>query len=257
MKPWWGKKKKGPAPEAVREHFLAEASAAHSVLEIGPFGRPCIKGPNVRYFDVLDTEALRRRAASGHETADDFPHIDYVDPSGDLSIIPETFDVIVSSHCIEHQPDLIHHLIQVETLLKPAGRYFLVIPDKRYCFDHFLAESTIASIIDAHVERRKTHRLASVIEHLALRTHNDPVRHWSGDHVECGQLPLPDRVKSAMSVFEAAKGGYVDVHAWQFTPESFRRTMQNLHDMNFIGIRPTRVCETPFQRLEFTAILER
>ena len=33
------------------------------IIEIGPFGNPAVRGKNVSYFDVLDTEELRARAA--------------------------------------------------------------------------------------------------------------------------------------------------------------------------------------------------
>jgi hypothetical protein len=44
------------------------------------------------------------------------------------------FATRISSHCIEHQPDLIGHLIGVARLLSTNGLYFLTILDKRSVF---------------------------------------------------------------------------------------------------------------------------
>ena len=159
------------------------------MLEIGPFAHPMMRGEHVDHLDVLPTEALRARAVSLGMDPGGVPDIRWVSSGGDLSVVTERYDAVVSSHAIEHQPDLIRHLQQVEALLRPGGSYYLLIPDHRYCFDHFLVPSTTAQVIGAHVERRSVHTAASVIEHRALTTHNDPVRHWAGDHGD----PLADR----------------------------------------------------------------
>ena len=91
---------------------------------------------------------------------------------------------VFSSHCIEHQPDLVRHLQEVANLLEPDGAYFLLIPNKLYCFDHFIAETSVADVMLAHHLGHRVHTLASVIEHRALTTHNDPSRHWLGDHAD-------------------------------------------------------------------------
>ena len=137
-----------------------------------------------------------------------------------------TFDVVLSSHVIEHQPDLVAHLNAVERLLVPGGFYFLLIPDKNYCFDHFIAESTIADIVDAHHSRRKIHTLRSQIEHAALATHNNSRRHWSGDHGML--LDVKERVMRAIAQYEQAPDDYVDVHAWYFSPATFRQNINLL-----------------------------
>jgi hypothetical protein len=46
------------------------------------------------------------------------------------------------------------------------------------------------------------------------------------------------------------------VHAWQFTPGSFRELLGMLHAGGDSPLRPLRVYETPHGRNEFTAILE-
>src|SRR4249919_1725326 len=121
-----------------RQRFVASVPLDKPVLEIGPFDRPWLSGSNVRYFDVLPQEQLRTRAATEFgRIPKNCPHIHYVSPTGDLSIVDAEFGAVFSSHCIEHQPDVIRHLREVERLLRPGGLYYLIVPDKRFCFDHF------------------------------------------------------------------------------------------------------------------------
>lgn len=118
--------------------FLKKNCKDASILEIGPWDNPSCTGENVEYFDVLDTVKLKERAKLHHRPFNHIPEkIHYVHSEGDLSIIDKKFDIVFSSHVIEHQPDLITHFQRVSRLLQENGLYILCIPDKRYCFDHF------------------------------------------------------------------------------------------------------------------------
>ncbi|MCV3210528.1 class I SAM-dependent methyltransferase [Mesorhizobium sp. YC-39] len=246
------------SPAARRSDFLQLVPTTGPVLEIGPFYAPCIRGRNVSYFDVLDRQALTRRAAKLGRRTDSVPEINYVDSRGDLSVVKDTFAAVVSSHCIEHQPDLVHHLLQVAAVLAPGGRYFLLIPNKLYCFDHFIAESTIAGVLDAHYAKRRVHSLQSVVEHRALTTHNVPTRHWAGDHADLGYMQsIAKKATAALAEYEAAGGDYIDVHAWQFIPESFRQIAQCLVDLGLSDLRPERIYDSPRDCNEFAAVLRK
>jgi SAM-dependent methyltransferase len=243
---------------SMRENFIELLQYQKTILEIGPFCNPITSGSNSVYFDVLDSVGLKRRAEAIGYPIVRVPAIDYVSPVGDLSIIDRVFSAVTSSHCIEHQPDLVKHLRQVGDILEAGGFYFLVIPDKRYCFDHFISASTIAGVVDAHIEQRRVHRPASVIEHRALTTHNDGERHWLGDHSDPGHREsVAGRTIAAIREFEQAHGSYIDVHAWQFTPDSFRDLIENLHALELSPLKPLRVYNTPKGRFEFCAILQK
>lgn len=240
--------------EFSRALLVSSIDPATSVLEIGPFVSPILTGPNVRYFDVLDKEHLIERAGVHGIDPANAQDIHYISPTGDLSIIDTQFDMVLSSHSIEHNPDLVLHLNHVERLLKDGGRYVVFIPDKRYCFDHFLRESTIADILDAR--GRKVHTLRSVIEHRAFTTHNNSILHWQDDH-GAPNFCRADLLQAALAEYENANGGYIDVHAWQFTPESFERNMLTLRGIGMTGLAVERVYPTVRGAIEFCAVLRR
>ena len=148
------------------------------------------------------------------------------------------------------------HLQQITRILRPNGRYFALVPDKRYCFDALVAETTIADVLDAHHAGRKTHALKSVIEHRALTTHNESVRHWAGDHGSI-ESEGPARILASVQEFAAANGGYVDAHAWYFTPQSSQRLFSTLQAANYIELAIERLYPTRLNALEFWMVFRR
>lgn len=98
--------------------------------------------------------------------------------------------------------------------------------------------------------------LRSIIEHHALNTHNDPGRHWAGDHeVEHGS-PLADRIKDAISLYETNES-YIDVHAWYFTPYRFIDIMTTLFDMGITDLQIVECHASLRNDLEFFAVMKR
>jgi len=242
------------SPFGTRQTFLEQISSAAKVLEVGPFVSPLIKGAHVRYADIFTREQLLNRAVEEGLDVSNLPdEIHYV---GEIEQIETTFDVVVGSHSIEHQPDLVRHLSQIGRILAEGGCYFLMIPDKRYCFDHFIPESTIADVLLAHAEGRRLHTLGSVIEHFALTTHSDAARHWAGDH---GSFPTEDevtRIGAAIDLYNS-NSTYIDVHAWYFTPITFFNIVSNLYQRGTITLRPKIIFPTLWGTSEFFAILEK
>jgi predicted SAM-dependent methyltransferase len=253
-----------------RRHGLREGRRSHSLLdrkafitlippdsdtlEIGPFADPLMTGPRVRYFDVLDAPQLSARARAVGYSAERVPHVHFVSADGDLKIVGnKSCDIVLSSHVIEHQPDLISHLQAVENLLRPGGFYFLLVPDQRYCFDHFMAPSTIAELLDAHEAKRKLHTLKSIIGDIALTTHNDARRHWRGDHGAVSNVKA--RITRAFETYRNSNGKYVDVHAWYFDPGTFRDALALLRDLGLTGLVVSRIYPTLSGNNEFWAVL--
>jgi SAM-dependent methyltransferase len=240
-----------------RSDFVKLINISKKSLEIGPFANPLISGINVFYFDVLCSDELVSRALEHGLSTYRIPKkIHYV--SNNLNSIPDTFENIISSHVIEHQPDLISHLQSIEKLLCEGGRYFLCVPDKRFCFDHNLNESTIADILQAFQEKRVVHSLKSVIEHRCLTAHNNPQIYWDNSaEIIWPDKATPESILNAINEFESSLGSYIDVHAYYFTPFSFLRIMNLLLDLNLTTLKVERVYPTKLNNNEFWVILKK
>lgn len=241
-----------------RAGFVQSIPRSGKGLEIGPYFRPVLTWDTVEYFDVLDQDELIAKAVEEDLPTDNVPVIHHVSPSADMwDIKSEDFDLVFSSHNIEHQPNLIGHLAQVARVLgnRSGGRFFLIIPDMRYCFDALLPRTTLADVVEAHELRRTTHSLRHLIEHRSLTTHNDPVRHWQDDHGSIDPASAAKLANKAVEEYRENPGNYIDVHAWHFTPISFRAVMNQLHHMGMSPFVVEHVGETPYGQLEFVAVL--
>jgi hypothetical protein len=244
------------AEASLRENLIGLIDPTLKILEVGPFCQPIFTGPSVRYLDVLDAEGLARRAAEIGMDASRCPaEIHYT--TGMAAAAGENFDIIFSSHNLEHQPDLIGHLNQAAEALSKTGLYVMLVPDKRYCFDHFLPETTVADVVEAHQERRTVHAIRNVIEHVALTCHNDSLLHWKGDH---GVRPdgTDGRISLATDRLSQADGAYIDVHAWKLTPAILREILMVLTThLGLLNLEAARIYDTPWGRNEFAVVLRR
>ena len=221
------------------------------LLELGPLANPVAVGGNVAYFDVRDTQELRAYAVSQNLDPAKVPDIQYVSETADLTIIPDTFDMVVSSHCIEHQPDLIRHLRDVLAMLKPGGEYRMLVPDKRYCFDHYMGESDLGDVMWAHLEGRTNHTSSNLLKMRAMTTHNSPRQHWRGQHGPA----MKTNWAGVQSYYDQLKtrdmSTYDDCHAWRFTPKSMAQILGSLQSAGIVPLSRFKVSPTSRRKLEF------
>lgn len=253
-------------------------------LEISPWDNPFLRGENVKYFGVEDSETLRKLAVeTGRNPAKVPEKIHFVSPTADLGAVNEKFAIIFSSHVVEHCPDLVTHFNSVAKLLDTGGLYILAVPDKRYCFDHYHAESTLSEVIEAFAVKRKIPRFADVMNQGYTCTHNNAVLHWLGNHGERygyrnTPLAFDQKVEVMGEYFQDDGQGaslqklarlvdkyneallaekYISTHNWRFTPESFGYIVDMLNQLNMINLSRYRLCHTVWGRNEFIAMLEK
>lgn len=215
-------------------------------IELGPLDRPIMAkrdGYRVEIVDYMSAEELRAHYGGRDENAVDVDAIEEVDHvSGGQSLTElvgrtGAYDWIVASHVIEHVPDPVSFFRDVEALLVPSGRLVLVIPDKRYCFDHFGELTSSGQVVDAFVERRTRPTPGQVVDYFARtatadgsiawgrRTDVDPVPTYGADEMRDGY----DRSLGGDSF-----GG--EIHCWRFTPASFRLLVADLRAVGLIDL---------------------
>jgi len=229
-------------------------------LEIGAYDRP-LYGPteaNVQFLDYYTTEELA-----------DWARRDGLDPSMIVPVsyvvkqynfadeIHEKFDYIVASHVIEHIPDIITWLQNAERVLLPGGRLFLVVPDKRFTFDHLRPLSTVDMIVQAFEERRTRPTYDAVFENIYMHRHVDARLVWDGE-----QSPedLPKRFdyetasRISTEFYEREDRG---VHSHVFTSDTFIAIVDELFRRRLIGLKRVGFHPTWNPNNEFFVALER
>ena len=252
-----------PAP--TRNEVLLElVPRTGRIIEIGPSYNPIApkaEGWNTRILDHMTREDLiaKYRGHPGLDV-DRIEEVDFVWTGGPLiDAVPESFhgsfDALIASHVIEHTPDLIGFLQTAEILLKPGGVVILAIPDKRYCFDYFQPLTTTGQVLEAHAQGRSRHTPRVAFDHVAYAVKNGGAIAW-GQHPSQG-LGFVHTIDEAEKLFSSieTKEGYMDLHAWRFTPSSFELTMLELARVGRTDWRIERV--TPANGCEFYAWLRR
>ncbi len=251
-------------PAIPRSEFIKSIDITKKTLEIGPFTNPILKGNNVNYFDIFDQEGLRQKIITDQfygikEKYDSesikVPYIKYVDPHGDMSKIKDQFDIVFSSHNIEHQVNLIKHLQQIQKLIHSKGKIFLIVPDKRYCFDHFISTTNLSDIIDNFENNPKKHDLKTILANRCEITHNNNFEHWQSKHGEHKSEQIDNCYISALKEYKNSGDNYIDSHRWRFTPQSFYKIISQLNEMKYIQLKIDTIHATKFGSCEFYVVL--
>jgi predicted SAM-dependent methyltransferase len=227
-----------------------------SVLEIGPLYRPFFlkSETDVIYVDHADTDTLREKYRVGHGfDVQDIVEVDAV--WGDNSLLEcagRQVDYVIASHVIEHVPDLITWLKELQAVLKPDGEIRLVVPDKRYTFDYIRRETALQDLIDPYARRTRRPLAANIFDHVTYVRHVDTGEAWKGpldteklEHIHSYELAM-DLVQDALST-----DNYHDVHCWVFTPHSFASLMLDAANHGMLNLECVDFSDTPHNSLEF------
>ena len=244
--------------------FAIESASRNSgdmkILEIGPYMSPLTRGLKVDTFDVLTHEQLIQRAISGGGPSHLIPEVTWVGPAASPEYIHSTYDLILSSHVVEHQIDLIAHFQNIESLLNKGGLYAAMIPDHRYCFDYFNLPSTITDVIMAHLVKDSNHSLKSFLDDRLTTGHNETLKYWKND---IGSPKI--LVKSFSEIINdfneykglVATGQYVDVHAWKFTDESFFDIFEQITRLTLVNLEILEIHPAKFGNNEFWVLFQK
>lgn len=243
------------------EKILEHISKNGHGIEIGPSHAPIAPkkdGYQVDIIDHMSRENLLAKYKDHNINLDNIEEVDYVwngQTYAELTGKSKHYDWIIASHVIEHTPDFIDFLINCDAILKDEGVLSLVIPDKRYCFDHFRPITGISSIIDKHFSKNTIHSAGTVAEYFLNVATKDGELGWHA-HTP-GTFNLAHTLEDARSMVQVVceKNAYIDVHAWCFVPHSFRLLVHDLYDLGLISFK--EVSFQPTDGYEFYITLSR
>lgn len=225
---------------------LANVDITGLGLEIGPSYNPIVpksSGLDIRTMDHATAEGLRSKyAAIGLDQAalDRIDEVDFVWSGKSLrDSIPtgEEFVYVVASHVVEHSVDLIGFLNQCGEILTRGGVISLIVPDQRFCFDHYRPLTSAGQAVEAHLFPRITHGPASFIDtHLyTARRHGENT--WDlglTDGLALAPCRWPAVGDTVVRVLDSTE--YMDIHRWVFTPASFELLMFDLRQMGYLRL---------------------
>lgn len=254
-----------PTPRAERVTGLFDFTQGHG-LEIGPLFQPLIPrdAADVSYADVFDREALvAHYDTNPNVTLETVPELDYVLWDGErVRTIDEAakpgapFDWVYASHVVEHVPDVIGWLRQIEAITADDGHLILVVPDRRYSFDAHRPPTTVGQMLQAYESGDVVPSVRAVYDHHRSAVNATARELWRG--AEPGyDARIHDLGYVNRQLEKARDGEYVDCHVWTFTDKDFVEVIDELREMNLTSWWVKDILPTPEKQLEFYVVLAR
>lgn len=223
-------------------------------LEIGPSINPIARksdGYNVHIVDHLSQLDLKTKYHEHGVSVANIEPVDFIwkgEPLREVVNNGLVYDWIIASHVIEHVPDLIRFIRDCQSILKPNGIISLAIPDKRFCFDFLRFPTSSGALVQAFLEKRVRHTPGQVFDSFAFASALDGNISW--EEGSSGRLEwLHAHGYGGLALKNAQESeDYVDLHAWVFTPSSFRLAILDLTLLGYLKIHeesftPTIGCE--------------
>lgn len=230
-----------------KDKVLRHITKSGRGIEIGPCHNPVApkkKGYNVHIIDHMSKEELINKYKDHHINLNNIEEVDFVWQGQSYAELTEKnkyYDWIIASHMVEHTPDLVGFLNDCDSILKDDGVISLVVPDKRYCFDHYRPITGISSIIDHYFQSSKIHTPGAVAEYYLNVVSKDGNISWNSSAK--GEYSFVHSIDAATNKMKLVhnENEYFDIHAWCFVPHSFRLI---IHDLFSLGL-------IPFQEVEY------
>lgn len=225
-------------------------------VEIGASHAPIAPkraGYNVHIIDHATRDELIAKYENENVKLENIEDVDFVwrgESYAELTGTSNHYDWIIASHVIEHVPNLVGFINACDEILNDSGVLSLAVPDVRFCFDHFRPISGLSKVLDAHYQNHTVHTPGSIAEFTLNLVERDHEPGWAENTLLRDEYTFrnsPETVAERLD--DALTGdGYVDCHAWCFTPHSFRLLMHDLFDLGLIKMRevgffPSEGCE--------------
>jgi SAM-dependent methyltransferase len=251
-----------------RDKLLGSLKLAKSVgAEIGPLHNALVSKSesHVIYIDHCDTEALRKKWSVDPKVDLTKLHVDAVWGEQTLQQAIAQYaqahgngaaagglDYVLASHVIEHVPDLVTWLQEIDAILKPEGELRLAIPDKRFTFDYLRRTSDLATVLYAYLCRARAPNALCLLDFCLNMANVDCAAAWQGK-IEKSELKNNYTFESALSIADDARltGDYKGIHCWTFTPASFARICAELAKHDLLKFECAQFFDTAFNEFEF------
>ena len=252
-----------------RREFLLQALNVESLkgLEIGPLNKPLVRKENLQeggkifYLDHLPTCELKKKYKDDLSIdVSQIVPVDFVCIDGNIveATAGNLFDYVVASHVIEHVPNLLQFLRDIQTILKPGGHVFLVVPDKRFTFDFNRPLTTFGTVLENFLKKIEFPRVSAVYDQAAMAINANGHNLWHGVvKAEDSYLLDSEAVawKAALRVHKEPY--YHDVHVNIFTPHSFFEILKKAVAHEVVYYELKQFLDTQIGQIEFMVQLQK
>jgi hypothetical protein len=222
-------------------------------LEIGALHNPWLKdhvnNQNLKYLDFTTTEQLKLNYENDpNVNISNIVNVDYIfDPTklyGEY--INERFNIVFSAHNIEHQPDLITHLNNVESVLVNGGYYIILCPDFRYIFDFYRNPTNIIDVL--YLKKDKFPNFLTYLEFIF--TSNKTSNNQDENFYKWNNMSNQDRLSTQNELINKNfnfnktdiekifnNTNYNDCHVWKFYYQNFIDILTKLNELNYTNFK--------------------
>jgi len=227
-------------------HQSIKNPSKDTILELGPNLSPVFRKENfkVSYLETVDKTGLIQRANKKNISHHLIPEIDFIfnADKGMLKSLPDNikFDYLCSSHVIEHIPNFIQHLIDVEFLLNENGEYLIISPDKKYTFDHLRPFTTVGEFLSRHKSPNDNLSFSSKIDSIFYSTKTlEEKGNWNKKYLDDLNYRHKNRIDPIKSIMNTKK---TDLKPWYghysvFTPLSFYEIVSCLNQIGLCNLK--------------------
>lgn len=232
--------------------MLAGLHAGAKILEVGPLASPIAprsEGWNTYCLDYISTEELREKYQDYSDiNIKNIVNVDFVSNNKQITEIiakehHNTFDACIASHVIEHIPDIIRFLCQMEILLNNKGRLVLAVPDKRFCFDIFKPLTVSSDLLEAYYQKRNLHSSKTKFDQLNYSLTSNKKLAWDSNEDHDLEF-ISSSLVSADQIFNNHDQTYHDCHGLYCTPDSFELLILELNELKYIQFQIESISDT-------------
>ena len=220
-------------------------------LEISPLFQPLLtrENCNIDYCDYLPFQELVAREAA-HPTIIEYglevQSLDFVWAPGrslqECAPKGKLYNCIVSSHVLEHVPDFLGYLAEMQKLLADGGVILFALPNALGTPEVFRSLTSLGDMFEAYVFSSSSPSFRKVYDYYrASIPASEPYRGSSSKLID---YPRPHEVDVAVRDGLKAGGEYVDTHCWVFSPESFSDLMSEVAQIGLLDLELISVTET-------------
>ena len=234
------------------------------IVEIGALCNPVVRKVDgeVFYVDYAKSDFLKERYKDDpNVNINEIVEVDGVWGSNDLLSCLLGFgpvDLVIASHVIEHVPDMITWLQEIESILKRSGELSLAVPDMRFTFDHLRRPTEFSDLYESYILKRRRPSPLSTLDFSINFSGISARDAWRGHTPSSLNISKSNlEVIKANTLNNIEHGIYQDVHVSVFTPLRFAELMRALTELDFVHYRCNAFIDTRFRGMEFFVRLQR